>query len=218
MTALLSRIVCCGLAGAGCTYVSRLWIKKLQAQRGLSYDLSRKSELLLLAAMTLSGAAAGALSDQVHTLFCAMALLIIGATVSVIDSSHRIIPNPTVLAVILLKLISGIPVLSGPTSNPPLEVGRSLAGLAACFAIFALPGLFGKNVGAGDIKLAAAMGFLLGIDKALLGIALMGLLVLAYTLYQNQLPFLNFIKSSIPMGPFIAAGMFAAYIGADYIM
>ncbi|MEZ4627541.1 MAG: prepilin peptidase [Eubacteriales bacterium] len=61
------------------------------------------------------------------------------------------------------------------------------AGLVVCFVIFFLPSLFGKQVGAGDVKLAAAMGFALP-DWQLVRDQCMGALVLLYTMLDTRLP------------------------------
>jgi len=78
---------------------------------------------------------------------------------------------------------------------------------SVCFVIFFLPSLFGKQVGAGDVKLAAAMGFALGLTGSLYAIACMGALVLLYTFLDNRLPLAERLKSMIPMGPFLALGL-----------
>ena len=63
------------------------------------------------------------------------------------------------------------------------------------------------KVGAGDIKLAAAVGFCLGITNLLYTIVLMGICVLAYTVVQSNMAFKLVIHEMIPMGPFIAVAM-----------
>ena len=61
-------------------------------------------------------------------------------------------------------------------------------------------------------KLAAAMGFLLGFGNALLAIVVMGVLMLGYSMAQRKMPLLTFLKTDIPMGPFISAGMMFAWM------
>ena len=67
--------------------------------------------------------------------------------------------------------------------------------------------MLSKSVGAGDIKLAAAVGFCLGIMNLLVAIVIMGICVLVYTLVQNKLAISAMLQSMIPMGPFIALAM-----------
>lgn len=206
------RILCGALAGVGCGALSLLWIRSLLAQRERSYDLARKEELLLTAAAAAAGGALGALIPGWIPPVCGLLLLIAALTVSVTDWMHRIIPNPVVLAIMGLKLAAGLPALLGARGFLPFSPVQSLLGLAVCFAVFELPGLFKKHVGAGDVKLAAAVGFFLGLDYALLAIVIMGILVVGYCVFQNKAPFLAFLRTEIPMGPFIAVGLLAAFV------
>ena len=128
------------------------------------------------------------------------------------DWMCRIIPNPTVLAVFALKLLlipAALLKIPGGISCSPLS---SLGGMVFCFLLFSAPGLLGKQVGAGDIKLASAMGFLLEFNGSLLAIGIMGLLILGYCILQQRMPMHLFLKTNIPMGPFIAAGMMLVFI------
>lgn len=206
------RILCCAMAGFACGFPTRVWIRQLQQQRGLTYSLTPRSEWLLNAAMAAAGGAAGAMTDGVVVPVCALFLLCICGTVFVIDWTYRIIPNQTVLAVFGLKLLMGLAALAGMPGARPFEILQSLIGFAACFLLFAFPGLMGKKVGAGDVKLAAAMGFLLGVTDALMAVVIMGMLILGYCMVQNKMPILAMLKTNIPMGPFIAVGMFAAFL------
>lgn len=215
---LILRILCCALAGVGCGLVSRVWAARLQERRGLAPQLAEKTERVLSAAMAVPGGALGALTTGTAMPACGLALLTICGTVSVIDWTHRIIPNQAVLAVLGLKLLSLLPASAGVAGVPAFGLLSSLAGLAGCFVLFLLPGFFGKNVGAGDLKLAAAMGFLLGLRGALVAVLVMGLLVLGYSIVQKQMPMLRFLKTNIPMGPFIAAGMLVSFLGADLLL
>ena len=119
----------------------------------------------------------------------------------------RIIPNPTVLAIFALKLLLIAGALLNIPGAPSFGLLSSLGGMVFCFLVFSAPALMGKQVGAGDIKLAAAMGFLLGFGSSLLAVPFMGLLILGCSMVQRQMPLLAFLKTDIPMGPFIAAGM-----------
>ena len=95
---------------------------------------------------------------------------------------------------------------------------QALLGMLACFLVFSFPGILGKNVGAGDVKLAAAMGFLLGTYSSLLGIVIMGVMILGFSFMQNKMPVLQFVKTNIPMGPFITVGMMVAFVGAPLLI
>ena len=142
----------------------------------------------------------------------ALAVLTIGLTLAVADWLCRIIPNPTVLAVFGLKLLLMAAALLHIPGAPTFRVLSSLIGMVFCLLVFSAPGLMGKRVGAGDIKLAAAMGFLLGLQTTLIAIVIMGVLMLGYSVFQRKMPLLVFLKTDIPMGPFLAAGMLLAWM------
>ena len=206
------RILLSALGGLVCGVLGILLAKFLLHRRGLDDPFTAKNGYLPIIAMLLPGAAVGAFTGGIVPPIVGLLLMICCLTVSVTDCAHRILPNEAVLAILLIKLLFGIPTLCGVQGFLPFDLIQSLIGLACCFAVFALPGLFGKKVGAGDIKLAAAAGFFLGINYALLAVMLMGVFVIIYSIVQRKVPFLSFFKTYIPMGPFIAAGLFIAYL------
>ena len=214
------RILACALLGVGAGVLGVYFAKLLLKQRGLEYSLSKKTERITVCLMALPGGAIGAFCGGYVLPICGLCLLCICVTVSLTDFTNRIIPNQGVLALLLLSLAFGIPSMCGVKGFPEFDVVQSLIGLAVCFVVFSLPGLFGKKVGAGDIKLAAAMGFCLGINYALLAIAVMGMMVILYGMLQRRLPIMGFLKTQIPMAPFITVGCMAAFIlsGAQIIM
>lgn len=214
----LFRLLCCAAAGFGCGVAANVWIRHLEQQRKLEHLLSRKADRLLPAVTTLLGVVTGAVTTGFVMPVYALLLLCVCTVVAVMDWCHRVIPNPTVLVVFGLKLLFGIPALLGAPGFPACSVLQSVIGLIACFVIFSLPGLLRKNVGAGDIKLAAAMGFLLGIYGSLAAVVIMGMLIIAYSLLQRRVPLLQFLKTNIPMGPFIAAGMLAVLLGSRFLL
>ena len=165
--------------------------------------------LILLAA--LCGGTVSLFTDRWLSLASVLAVLTVGLTTTITDWLCRIIPNPTVLAIFALKfLLISADLLNIPGAVPfsPLS---SLGGTVFCFLLFSAPGLLGKQVGAGDIKLVAAMGFLLEFNGSLLAIGIMGLLILGYCILQQKLPLHLFLKTNIPMGPFISAGMMLVF-------
>ena len=214
---LLIRSAVCALAAVGFGVLSLSWVRQLQRERGKEYILSRKAERILCISMAVPGGALGAMTEGAVVPLCGLLLLFLCQTVAVTDWTCRIIPNQTVLAIIVLKLLGGIPTLLGIPGFLPFSLGQSLLGLAVCFAVFSLPGLFGKRVGAGDVKLAAAMGFFLGLTGSLLGIMVMGLTVVGYSLLQRRVPVPAMMRTEIPMGPFITGGLFLSFLGSFLI-
>ena len=216
MTELVIRTIAMTLAGAICGAVTSLWIRNLQQERGFEYSLSSAKEHLLSIVTAAAGACLGITARGLIVPLCGLILICICGAVSVIDWTYRVIPNQTVIAVLLLKLIMFAASAAGLSETSGTSLGTSLIGFAVCFAVFMIPCLFGKKIGAGDVKLAAAMGFLLGFENALFGVTVMGVLILVYSLVQRRMPVLMFLKKNIPMGPFIAAGMFLAFVGSNY--
>lgn len=206
------RIVLSAAGGAAVGAAGTFFAGVLLRRRERTYSVSRGKKLLFIPGAAVIGGVIGACTEGVPRPICGLLLLGVLITVSLTDWLHRIIPNETVLAILLLALAFGIPTLCGAQQFLYFDIVQSLIGLVVCFVVFAIPGLFGKKVGAGDVKLAAAVGFFLGINYALLAIAIMGLLVIVWGVLQRQMPVLAYLKSSIPMGPFIAVGLLASFI------
>ena len=178
----------------------------LLRRRNIDAQLEPKYRLLLAVAMALFGGVIGWRVGLSFGGLYRLLLLAISACVFVIDAKHRVIPNELVLAILVLAAVFGF------TGTFSFQIWSSLLGLAACFVLFFVPSLFGKNVGAGDVKLAAAMGFALGLTGSLYAIVGMGVLVLAYLLLQVRVPMLERLKAVIPMGPFLALALVAVSI------
>ncbi len=173
----------------------------LQKRRGLAQDMEQKHLWILLAGLALFGGVIGWRAGFSLRGLYLILVLFTSACVFYIDARHRVIPNELVLAILALAAVFGL------TGAIPFQIGSSLLGLAACFVIFFLPGLLGKRVGAGDIKLASAMGFALGLTGSLYAIAAMGALVLLYVLIDRRAPLPQQLKEMIPMGPFLALAL-----------
>lgn len=87
------------------------------------------------------------------------ALLLWAALVALSDWRHRRIPNALLLAVLLPAGALCVWWGSGPLGASALASG---IGFVAAFAI-TLPGYLVRLLGAGDVKLAATLGLLLGV-------------------------------------------------------
>ncbi len=121
------------------------------------------------------------------------------------DLKYRIIPNTVILAMLATAAVFA---LIGETGA---GIPSSLAGLAVVGLLFVFPYLFGKKVGAGDVKLAAAIGFCAGLQNALQVVMIMGVLVIAY-FFLIKHGALHALKQYIPMGPFVTAAYFLLLI------
>lgn len=172
------------------------------------------------------------------------------------DAAYRRIPNwatyPSILWALVLNSATSIqfwffreheadtalgppaPLVESEWLLGTVGLGSSLLGLLACFTVMLLPYKLSKS-GAGDVKLAAAIGSLLGFRNGLLALAMTylaaGLFVFLYIiwtagpiptlkaltrwcaavlLFQLVLPPTReqqaLLNQSIPMGPFFAVG------------
>ena len=209
---MIFRVIAGTAAGLLSQPAAKALAAKLLKARGKELKTGKKEDLLLLAAAAVCGGVIGYCSGFTAESLYLLALLVISLTVAVTDIHERIIPNETVLAIPALTLLFGIPSLFGIPGFPSFNIWHSLIGLAACFFIFMLPALFKKNVGAGDVKLAAAMGFALGIGNSLFAIVVMGFMIISVMFMQRQMPAIKYLKEMVPMGPFLAAAMMAVLI------
>ncbi len=178
-------------------FLSRLLIKR----RDLESRMAKKHLAIMLPCLAVLGGVIGWRAGFTLRAVYLFLLLADAAVIFYMDALHRIIPNELVLAILVLAAGFGL------TKVIPFQIWSSLIGFAVCFLAFFVPGLFGKSVGAGDVKLAAAMGFALGITRSMYAIAGMGALVLLYMLFARGMPLAERLKSVIPMGPFLALAL-----------
>ena len=198
--------------GAGCGCGALIWAHKMLKSRGRKESVAPSACLVCVIAAAVCGGVIGFCTGQWLPMTASLAILTTSFATAISDWLCRIIPNPTVLVVFAVKLFLVAAALLHIPGAPSMEILSSLGGMATCFLLFSAPGLMGKQVGAGDIKLATAMGFLLGFNGALVAVAIMGILILGYSIVQQKIPMLAFLKTNIPMGPFIAAGMMIAFM------
>ena len=195
-------LILAGMAtGSALFFPAQFLCALLLRQRGLDPTMERKQQWVLLGCMAAAGGLiAWRTGISLRTLYL-MLVLVVAASVSYIDAKHRVIPNELVLAVIVLSAVFGI------TGVISFQIWSSLLGFAVCFVVFLVPCIWKQKIGAGDVKLAAAMGFALGFSGSLYAIVCMGGFVLAYLLLEQRLPMAQRLKTIIPMGPFLAAAL-----------
>lgn len=193
------------LLGAGVGVASLKLSQLLMRQRGLVDSISRKWQIILCAALAIVFAAAYLISGFTATYAYLLCMATLSLMISVIDILHRVIPNQLILAIFAITAVFAL------TGWIEFDWLSSLAGLGVCFVIFLLPALWGKKIGVGDVKLAAAIGFAAGLFGSLLTIIVMGLLILFMMLYR-YLPVVSTLKTMIPMGPYIMLAFMAIEI------
>lgn len=186
-----------------CDYIERILLSK----RNIVYSHSKNENIIFYLIMATAGAVIMWKQDFSFMAIYSFLILMICEVIAVIDLHHRIIPNDLMLSMIFIKIMFGVPDILGMKGFPEFSILYSLIGLVAGFIIFAFPAVLSKSVGAGDIKLAASVGFCLGIMNLLYAIVIMGICVLAYTLIQSRMMIKMTLHNMIPMGPFIAVAM-----------
>lgn len=116
------------------------------------------------------------------------------------DLKYHIIPDEAVASIILLSIPS---VLARQILIPNVGAGAIL--FLIMFAIFAVTR--GKGMGLGDVKLAFAIGFFLGLNPGLVALYIafvIGGIVSTFALLLKK----RGLKSKIAFGPFMVIGMF----------
>ena len=192
--------------GAAAAFAVRPLCALLLKQRGLPQEMTKKHFWILLGCLATAGAAIGWRAGLTARGAYLILLLCVAASAFYIDALHRVIPNELVLAVLALAAVFGL------TGAAPFDIVSSLIGFAVCFVLFFIPAVWGRKIGAGDVKLAAAMGFALGLTNSLFAIAGMGVLVLGYVLISGNLRFSERLKQTIPMGPFLTLALVAVSV------
>lgn len=197
------------VAGALIGIISKIFCDMIEryllSKRNLEVKHTKAENVIFFLLMAVIGAAiVWKTGFEVYTVYKFL-ILIICELIAVTDLHHRIIPNQLLLALLVIRTGLLILEMTGVVHTSEPSVLYLLIGLVAGFIIFALPALLSKSVGAGDIKLAATLGFCLGIMDLLYVIVLMGVCVIAYTLIQSKTAVKSMLHTMIPMGPFLVA-------------
>lgn len=135
---------------------------------------------------------------------------------SISDIRYRIIPDTVVFSGMLVVLLLRIWIHPLPLWNylAALFIG---GGLLYAVALGSLLILKKEGMGGGDIKLFACIGLIAGIKLTLFTLFAASLLGLMYGLVQRRKKSSE-EDSSIPFGPFIAAGAFFSYFWGEPVI
>ncbi len=214
MTMHLMQAGVLGLAGLVGGYwlpalANRLAERKAAQKGGPLPEDNRYTGLPIRAGAALFAMAGGALSGLFTGSAPGAALLALlwaeTFPLAVVDLRIHVVPNELVL------MMAGLGVLLQLALFGPLRLLSALAAVAALLAIFLLlMGLLGSGtVGAGDIKLAGAMGLALGYPHVLYALVGMGAALAVYCAAGFAAKKLT-LRSFLPFAPFLMAGMAAA--------
>ena len=176
----------------------------LMARRRQEAALPRLFSLILSLSFGLSFAAVYCLNGVSLDLFYLLLMAVVSVLVFITDLRHRLIPNPLILAILIITALFAL-------AGMAFDWLDSLLGMAACLLIFMLPAFWGKKIGMGDIKLAGALGFAGGLMGGLYTVVLMGLMILAW-LYLRRIPLVDYLKTLIPMGPCMSVAFMAVLV------
>ena len=127
--------------------------------------------------------------------------------VGIVDARTRIIPNEAVAALAVLGAVFQLVYCGVP------GLLWALVCMAAVMAVFSLLAfaMGGHAVGAGDVKLAGAMGLTLGYPHILHGLVAMGALLAVFSFIGFYMKKIT-LRSMVPFAPFLLAGLDAAIL------
>lgn len=171
----------------------------------LIYDSRYTSLLLKVGLCIFNGVAwglAGLFSESILSAVLVSMLFTIAVIIAIIDIRIRIIPNE----LLLIMLAMGIAYQA--VSFGLMAILTSLVCMVVMIIVFtAVAGFVGMDkVGAGDVKLAGAMGLVLGYPNVITAVLIMSAVFLIFTLIGMTLRKLT-LKSMLPFAPFMMTGM-----------
>lgn len=187
-------------SGLACGLIACLWFKFLIKSRS-ALAVNKTKFVWINLGVSLGIALAVVLITSDHLVQAVLSLYgLTLLTLSSVDFVSRKIPNPTLLALILIRSLELF------IRQEWTGFLGSFFGLAAGFVFFQLPVLTGRTIGWGDVKLAAVIGYCLGWRDLLISVGILGLgigifyLLLILTKRGN-------LKTKVAIGPFLSLGM-----------
>lgn len=129
----------------------------------------------------------------------------IAISIAVVDMDIKKIPNFSVLALLIIKVVSMVYAIvkGGEVVN---IIFPAVIGLAVGFFLYQIPMLFHIPIGTGDVKYCGAIGFCLGIFSFIQAALIMAIALLLYLLYLVSTK-KGSIKTAVPMGPYLSLGV-----------
>lgn len=146
---------------------------------------------------------AGALAEGVRNLI----LLVPIFSIATVDSLVRKIPNPLLLAMLVVQVvyITYVSITTQTLDEIPKAFVGFFVGMVVCF----IPSLLKIPMGAGDIKYNGVIGLCIGAAGYFESMILMAVFVAIAFVYL-KISKKGGMKTLIPMGPFISVGMVIA--------
>lgn len=129
----------------------------------------------------------------------------IAACIAIVDFRIQRIPNQLLLLLLILKVVFTIITLIKDGFELNL-ITDPIIGFVVGFVVYLFPGFFHLNIGAGDIKYGAVIGFYLGFYGFLQTMIVMGITMAVYFVYLRILN-KGGMKTMVPNGPFMSLGV-----------
>lgn len=199
------------LSGAtGVAIGAAMSIPAQRAMHGQPSWLVRPVALAVVTGATFAVLAARGL--QPAAVIVGAALAAVGAPLAGIDLTERRLPS--VLVAPLYPLLLTVTTIDAARVSNAVPLLRAVGGMSALFLFFLLVALVSGQLGAGDVRLAGALGCALawqGWPSLVLG-WLLGLICGAVAGLVMSLRAEHARRSSIPFGPALIAGALTAYL------
>lgn len=203
-------VLCCG---CGFIITKKIFISKEK-------PLSKKQSIVLLAAASVISLFSAVLFPLFVSfddmgpfqMLRALSLLYFLIFIGIADYKFMIIPNKILLVMLGLGIVSYAAECIIYSSEILAIATSALLGLTVCFIIFYFGKLISrKGMGMGDIKLAALIGFFMGLDMAI-GILFWAMVLSALTGIVLIIAKKAKGKTKIALAPFFFLGTIVSYI------
>lgn len=215
MAAKITAAIILGLAGAFSGFFIPYFAEKIAARKmrvrsaELNTDKRFTSVPVKIISALVNAAAWAAAGYRIEWYGAVFVSLLFSAAIltAVIDLRVRLIPNELAGAMALTGILFQLIFFGW---KPMLIALLTMAGMMVIFIIVA--GFVGLGkVGAGDVKLAGAMGLMLGYPAIIDGLAVMSFTMLVYIAAGLLTKKMN-LRSMFPFAPFMMLGTCAALI------
>lgn len=165
--------------------------------------MDKKNKIIFVAVGIVSSIALLFIVTEIPLLIRDLFLLIPMFSIAIVDALIRKIPNPLLLAMIIIQAVYLTYIcVDGKTTTPLITAAFGFAfGFIGC----TIPSIFRIPVGAGDIKYSAVIGLCIYLSGYLQSMIIMGLIVLVLYVIL-KITKRGGMKTMIPMGPFLSIG------------
>lgn len=203
------KSICFLLISSFCIYISiqKLDERKQRAENQIIYNKFQWYYIAILEMLTLLLAIVIGFNKQINIFaeiqYCIVWIFLTSATI--FDIKIRIIPNFIPLALLAIKIILVILQLIGNQITWSDMIVNLLAAIICIMVLLVISKITHNGIGMGDVKLLAAIGFVLGLEllwAVLLLSSLLCLLVAIILLISKA----KTLKDSLPFAPFIMFG------------